>query len=128
MSTYSGRKPMWGGQKENQGRDSPAEKKRKLAGNVVSGVKIRTHRTAFSMVSNMRTVNTPSGKSSSLSSNGGGTPMKMNSNLASSCGVSDGVSIAAEDVETLLNMKMVGKTKFDFKVSDVNSISHVLNP
>lgn len=114
---------MWGGQKENQGRDSPVEKKRKLAGNVASGVKIRTHRTAFSMVSNMRTVNTPSGKSSSLSSNGGGTPMRFHS----SGGVSDGVSIAAEDVETLLNMKMVGKTKFDFKVSDVNSIFHVLN-
>lgn len=110
MATHSSRKPTWNGQKENQpGQESPAEKKRKLAGKeAASGVKIRTNRTAFAMVGNT----TPNGKSSMINS-ACGTPSK---NSAAMAAAADGSSTAAAEVEALLSMKMVGKTKFDFKV------------
>ena len=111
MATHSSRKPTWNGQKENQpGQESPAEKKRKLAGKeAASGVKIRTNRTAFAMVGNT----TPNGKSSMINS-ACGTPSKNSAAMAAAA--ADGSSTAAAEVEALLSMKMVGKTKFDFKV------------
>lgn len=116
MATHSSRKPTWNGQKENQpGQESPAEKKRKLAGKeAASGVKLRTHRTAFAMVGNT----TPNGKSSMINSTCG-TPSKNSAAMAAA----DGSSTAAAEVEALLSMKMVGKTKFDFKVNPRNSLN-----
>lgn len=106
MATYSSRKPAWGGQKENQQHETPMEKKRKLLGSAASGVKVRSHRSVLSVV-NIRVEGSPAGRSLEA-----GTPSKAG--MAAVIG--DGSSTSAATVEALLNLKMSGKTKFDFKV------------
>lgn len=102
MATYSSSKPRWGGQKENQQQgETPLEKKRKIIGNAAGGVKVRSHRNVLSVV-NLRA---EGGKASEA----GGTP-------SAAAVIVDGSSTTPEAVEALLNLKMVGKTKFDFKV------------
>jgi hypothetical protein len=100
-------------QKENNnGMETPVEKKRKVTGKELGseGVKLRTHRRAFASMINMRL------ESSSSSSPAGKTVLQ--GEAAALAGVGDGgMSTSASDVEALLGMKMMGKTKFDFKVS-----------
>ncbi|CAM6020101.1 unnamed protein product [Sphagnum balticum] len=98
-------------QKENNnGMETPVEKKRKVTGKELGseGVKLRTHRRAFASMINMRL------ESSSSSSPAGKTVLQ--GEAAAVAGVGDGgMSTSASDVEALLGMKMMGKTKFDFK-------------
>lgn len=105
MATYSSRKGAWGVQKENRQQETPVEKKRKLVGSAASGLRVRSHRAALSVV-NLRVDGTP-GKTLEA-----GTPSKTL--MASAVG--DGSCTSPESVEALLNLKMAGKTKFDFKV------------
>lgn len=120
MATPSARKAGWGRgmpqqqqQKENNnGMETPVEKKRKVTGKELGseGVKLRTHRRAFASMINMRL------ESSSSSSPAGKTVLQ--GEAAAVAGVGDGgMSTSASDVEALLGMKMMGKPKFDFKVS-----------
>ena len=104
MATYSSRKGVWG-QKENRPQETPAEKKRKLIGSAASGLRVRSHRAALSVV-NLRVEGT-SGKAFEA-----GTPSKAGMAAV----VGDGSCTDAESVDALLNLKMAGKTKFDFKV------------
>lgn len=103
MATYSSSKSRWGGQKENQQQETPVEKKRKLVGSAASGMKVRSHRAVLSVV-NLRVEGSSAGKASEA-----GTPSQA-------VVIGDGSSTSAEIVEALLNLKMAGKTKFDFKV------------
>ncbi|KAG0624343.1 hypothetical protein M758_3G240900 [Ceratodon purpureus] len=103
MATYSSRKGVWG-QKENRQQETPAEKKRKLVGSAAAGLKVRSHRAALSVV-NLRVDGTPGRPMEA------GTPSKGGTAAA----VGDGSCTDAESVDALLNLKMAGKTKFDFK-------------
>ena len=105
MATYSSRKGVWG-QKENRQQETPAEKKRKLVGSAASGLRVRSHRAALSVV-NLRVEATPPVKAIEV-----GTPSKARAAAVDA----DGSDTSAESVEALLNLKMAGKTKFDFKV------------
>lgn len=102
MATFSSGKARWGGQKENH--ETPMDKKRKLVGSATSGVKVRSHRSVLSVVN--------------LRADGGGSAGKASEAGTPPNGavIGDGSSTSAEAVEALLNLKMVGKTKFDFKV------------
>ncbi|XP_024381679.1 kinesin-like protein KIN-14N [Physcomitrium patens] len=103
MATYSSRKPAWG-QKENQ-QETPADKKRKMVVSGASGLKVRSHRGVLSVV-NLRAEGNAVRKSLEAAN-----PSKAG--MAAVAG--DGSSTSPDCVDALLNLKMVGKTKFDFK-------------
>ncbi len=124
MATLSARKAGWGRgtpqqqphqhvQKENSNgqETTPVEKKRKVTAKELgssTGVKLRTHqRRAFASMLNVRLVE-------SSSSSPAGKALLQGDALAAGGG--DAASTLPSDVEALLGMKMVGKTKFDFKV------------
>ncbi len=124
MATLSARKAGWGRgtpqqqpqqhvQKENSNgqETTPVEKKRKVTAKELgssTGVKLRTHqRRAFASMLNVRLVE-------SSSSSPAGKALLQGDALAAAGG--DAASTLPSDVEALLGMKMVGKTKFDFKV------------
>lgn len=124
MATLSARKAGWGRgtpqqqpqqhlQKENSNgqETTPVEKKRKVTAKELgssTGVKLRTQqRRAFASMLNVRLVE-------SSSSSPAGKALLQGDALAAGGG--DAASTLASDVEALLGMKMVGKTKFDFKV------------
>jgi hypothetical protein len=120
MATLSARKAGWGRgtpqqhvQKENSNgqETTPVEKKRKVAAKELgssTGVKLRTQqRRAFASMLNVRLVE-------SSSSSPAGKALLQGEALAA--GGADPASTLPSDVEALLGMKMVGKTKFDFKV------------
>ncbi len=124
MATLSARKAGWGRgtpqqqpqqhlQKENSNgqETTPVEKKRKVTAKELgssTGVKLRTQqRRAFASMLNVRLVE-------SSSSSPAGKALLQGDALAAGGG--DAASTLPSDVEALLGMKMVGKTKFDFKV------------
>ncbi|CAK9876044.1 unnamed protein product [Sphagnum jensenii] len=123
MATLSARKAGWGRgtpqqqphqhvQKENSNgqETTPVEKKRKVTAKELgssTGVKLRTQqRRAFASMLNVRLVE-------SSSSSPAGKALLQGDALAAGGG--DAASTLPSDVEALLGMKMVGKTKFDFK-------------